>query len=72
MKLLKALTMIGMLFLGSNAVFATDPEPAVGEHQNGCGPNSTCGECVNSDTGVADATAPVLNDDGTPASAVGN
>ena len=72
MKLLKALTMIGMLFLGSNAVFATDPEPAVDEHQNGCGPNSTCGECVNSDTGVADATAPVLNDDGTPASAVGN
>ena len=54
MKILKAL-MLSLLVVFSLNVFAEGDASAVGEHANGCGPNSTCSECVNQSTGADDA-----------------
>lgn len=69
MKLLKALTLIGLLFVGSAAIYAE-----VGEDANGCPGDSTCPTCINGSTAPAETTAPPLPEGGTtvPAATINN
>ncbi|MCF8058248.1 MAG: hypothetical protein K9K67_03065 [Bacteriovoracaceae bacterium] len=51
MKLLKALTLIGLLFVGSAAI-ATE----VGQLDNGCPGDGSCPTCINGSTAPAETT----------------
>lgn len=51
MKLLKALTLIGLLFVGSSAI-ATE----MGQLENGCPGGSTCPTCINGTSAPAETT----------------